>query len=188
MSGTAALDALVARLDREFETEPEGARIAGYLRDYAKEHEDWRPFTFFDDADYTRNLVARKEGFELLILAWGPGQESPIHNHEGQDCWMAVLEGEIEEVRYACPHEVSAGALAPRDARVFAGGEVAFASDDIGLHVVRAPSRDKGGVSLHLYAGPYDACNVYCPDTGTVTRKALRNYSERGRLSAQQAT
>ena len=178
------LDALVEALRTDFAAEARGAGIADRLGRYAREHVDWRPWALFDEVSYTRNLVARDERFELMILCWGPGQVSPIHNHEGQDCWMAVLEGDIEEVRYPTPTQDAAGPLEPSGSQVFGRGQVAFIRDDIGLHLVRSAASDRGGVSLHLYAAPYDACNVYCPDTGRVTRRALVNHSVRGRVLA----
>lgn len=181
---TPYLDRLVEDLREEFEAGARGPRIAELLAGYASTGSDWQAFTFFDEQGYTRNLVAREERFELLLLAWGVGQESPIHNHEGQDCWMGVLEGQVEEVRYCKPEEVGAGPLEPRGAQVFSPREVAFIRDDIGLHLVRSASPDQPAVSLHLYASPYDQCNIYCPETGKITRKDLRNYSIRGRILA----
>ena len=183
MSTTPALDALVTELERAFAAgSPDGAAIAGLLREYAAREEDWRLFAFFSDEGYTRNLVHRAEEFELLILCWGPGQESPIHNHEGQDCWMGVLEGQIEELRYPTPDEVGTGPPEERGRASFGQGEVAFIRDDIGLHLVRSGQTDQPGVSLHLYAAPYDECSCYCPETGKITRKRFSNHSVRGRL------
>jgi len=181
---TPALDRLVEDLREEFEGEARGSHIAELLAGYAGTESDWQAVTFFADHGYTRNLVAREERFELLLLAWGAGQESPIHNHEGQDCWMGVVEGQIEEVRYCKPEEVGSGPLEPRGSQIFSQGEVAFIRDEIGLHLVRSGSPDRPAVSLHLYASPYDQCNVYCPQTGKITRKDLRNYSVRGRILA----
>ncbi|CAM9323548.1 unnamed protein product [Discosporangium mesarthrocarpum] len=55
----------------------------------------------------TGDLEPRKEmnvgmgmGFDLLVLCWSPGAESPIHNHPGAGCWVKVLQGEICETRY----------------------------------------------------------------------------------------
>ena len=186
-SDLTALDSLVAELGREFAAEASGKRIAAMLRSYGEEHDDWRTFALFADGSYTRNLVYRDETFELMILCWGPGHESPIHNHEGQDCWMSVLEGEMEELRYTTPAEVRPGPLRPTDSAVFRTDRVAFIHDDVGLHLVRPADRERSAISLHLYAGPYDACNTYCPETGAITRKALINYSERGELCAEGA-
>jgi cysteine dioxygenase len=181
---TPALDALVASLLEAFERPdgPTGGRIAELLKTYSGAHDDWRPWALFDAQTYTRNLVYRDERFELLILCWGAGQVSPIHNHEGQDCWMAVLDGEVEETRYCTPAEVRPGPLEPHNVRTYTVGQVEFIHDDIALHLVRSARSDADAVSLHLYAAPYDACDCYCGETGQVTRKRLRNHSERGRL------
>src|SRR5687768_11479706 len=84
-------------LTREFKRDPKGAAVASLLAKYALAHQDWREWALFDSECYTRNLVHHEEQFELLLLCWGAGQKSPIHNHEGQRCWMAVLEGGVTE-------------------------------------------------------------------------------------------
>jgi cysteine dioxygenase len=182
---TGALDSLVDRLRGEFQGKARPARVGELLGDYAEAHSDWREFAFFSDAAYTRNLVTREARFELLILCWGAGQESPIHNHEGQDCWMAVLDGDIEEVRYPLPPAHQRAPINPQRSQVFGAGQVAFIRDEMGLHLVRpVGGREATGVTLHLYSAPYDECNCYCPDTGLVTRKKLVYFSDRGRILA----
>jgi cysteine dioxygenase len=179
-----AIDELAGALEEVFASARagRGARVAALLAAYARAHEDWRAFGLFDDDCYTRNLIARGPCFELLVLCWGAGQESPIHNHEGQDCWMAVLEGSVEEVRFDLPASGHRGPLDAQATLRYDAGQVAFIRDEMGLHLVRGAVRDERAVSLHLYAAPYDACNCYCPDTGEVTRKTLTNHSERGKV------
>lgn len=174
------LDSLVLALESEFRTDPSGAGAAQLLEQYAAQASDWRANMAFDPDHYTRNLIQRTGNFELLLLGWGAGQESPIHNHEGQNCWMAVLEGPIEELHFRLsPDGVGVPPLAG-PVRSFEAGQVAFIRDEIALHLVRAtPSAP--GVSLHLYAKPYDACNCYCDATGQVTRKQLQYDTIRGR-------
>jgi cysteine dioxygenase len=181
---TLALDRLVRSLREEFRARGRGPQPAPLLGEYARAERDWREFALFSEHGYTRNLVAREPEFELLILCWRPGQESAIHNHEGQDCWMAVLAGDIEEQRYAWPD--GSGALCGKGAMTFREGEVAFIRDEMGLHLVRpsAPSA-AGGITLHLYSTPFDECNCYCPDTGRVTRKKLALHSVRGQILRQ---
>ncbi len=182
---TEGIHGLVRDLEAAFASGAPGGRIAELLTAYARSgSQDWHDYRFFCESGYTRNLVHRSERFELLVLCWDAGQESPIHNHEGQDCWMGVLDGRIEELRYVTPDQVVPGPLAPTDSKVFEAGQVAFIRDDIGLHVVRGAD-GRPGVSLHLYASPYDACNVYCPDTGAISRRHFRNHSENGELCAQ---
>ena len=180
---TSALDTLVRALQQEFSAgaSGNGPRVKTLVESYARLHGDWREFALFSEETYTRNLVVREDRFELMILCWGAGQESPIHNHEGQDCWMAVLEGEIEEVSFPMPRPDEPGPIMARGSKVLLPGQVAFIRDEIGLHLVR-PTPAKAGVTLHLYSAPYDECNCYSPDTGQVTRRSLVHHSVRGRV------
>jgi len=185
MLTTPQLDGLVQRLVAAFTEEQDLAtrrrEVVRLLGEYAHTEGDWKELARFSADHYTRNLVHRDRSFELLVLCWGPGQATPIHNHEGQDCWMAILDGDIEEVRYAMPPAGHTGPLQSLGARTFATGEVAYIQDEIGLHLVRTASPAHAGVSLHLYAAPYDECNVYCVRTGKITRKRLVNDTVRGR-------
>ena len=51
----------------------------------------------WDENYYTRNCIARTEDYELLLLCWQAGQETPIHCHNDQDCWVFLIEGAITE-------------------------------------------------------------------------------------------
>lgn len=42
---------------------------------------DWQECRNFCKIKYSRNLIELNEDFELILLCWLPGQESPIHNH-----------------------------------------------------------------------------------------------------------
>lgn len=53
---------------------------------------------------YTRNLVDAGNGkFNLMILCWGEGHGSAIHDHADAHCFMKMLKGELQEIRYAWP-------------------------------------------------------------------------------------
>ena len=173
-----ALDALCRDLVAEFKRDPRGTAAAQLLATYAREHRDWRDYVFFSGERYTRNLVHRDKAYELLLLCWEEGQESPIHNHDQQSCWMAVLDGELEEVHF---HEADSGSGPLREGRVqpLGAGQVAFIEDDIALHLIRP--RAGRGVSLHLYASPIDACKTYGRD-GQVTCVEMGYHSVRGEL------
>lgn len=42
--------------------------------------------------------------FNLMILCWGEGHGSAIHDHADAHCFMKMLKGELQEVRYAWPN------------------------------------------------------------------------------------
>lgn len=184
MNDAPALDALCRTLCTVFDEAPRadrpgrGKRVAELLRAYAAEHDCWRNWTHFAPDRYSRNLVYRCDEFELLLLCWDVGQESAIHDHAGQQCWMAVLEGTMEEVHYSLP----AGHAAPMlDGRVrrFEAGSVAYIDDDIALHSIR-PAPGTRGVSLHLYAAAIDGCRAFDPASGRATTIEVGYQSVRG--------
>lgn len=41
--------------------------------------------------------------FNLIVLCWGEGHGSAIHDHANSHCFMKVLQGSLSEVRYAWP-------------------------------------------------------------------------------------
>jgi cysteine dioxygenase len=171
--------ALEEPLLADFGRDPKGSGVARILSEYAREHADWRDFALFDSATYTRNLIARNTWFEMLLLCWNKGQSSPIHNHAGQNCWMAVLEGEIEEQQFDSPSAGRRECSLKGASKVFAPGKVAFINDDIALHRV-SPRAGGVGVSLHVYSRPIDVCNVYDESTGSVISRSLSYHSVRG--------
>lgn len=178
MIQTPILD-LEARLEGEFQRDPKGPRVAQILGEYARTSEDWQRYALFGGPKYTRNLIARTENFELLLLCWNGGQSSPIHNHAGQNCWMTVLEGEIEEVQYSVPRPAHSGPLVPNSTRSYLPGKVTFINDDIALHLIR-PMHGRRGASLHLYSRPIETCTLYDEHTGALVARRMAYDSIRG--------
>jgi len=157
-----------------------GKEVADLLRAFAsKEEESWRPWAHFVPERYARNLVYRCAGFELLLLCWGEGHTSPIHDHSGQECWMAILEGEFDEVHYSEPEGPEGVPMGTGRVRRFQAGNVAYIHDDIALHLIR-PTPGTRGVTLHLYADAIDACRVFDPATGRATQCEVGYHSVRG--------
>jgi len=179
---TAPIRSLQLDLSREFERDPRGAHVARILSEYTATQDDWRRYAMFHPGMYTRNLVVRNENFEMLILCWSENQSSPIHNHAGQNCWMAVLEGSIEEAQFWPPAGNGTAPLTVRSTKLYSPGRVAFINDDIALHRVR-PTPGSRGISLHLYSKPIDVCNVYDEATGRVVETTLVYHSVEGIVS-----
>jgi cysteine dioxygenase len=179
---TRELDCLVGELEEEFAREPRGVQVAEKLASYARSHRDWREFALFDAAAYTRNLIHRADAFEVILLCWNPGQVTPIHNHQGQRCWMSVLDGRVEETLYRLP-ERTGGPLAISTSKLHDRGEVAFITDEIALHRI-AQVGERQAVSLHVYSRPIPRCQIYDPASGEVTMRVLAYHSIRGVLEA----
>ena len=172
-----SLETLCRELNAEFERDPKGPRVATLLGDYAKSCECWANYAHYCPGEYTRHLIEKNEHYELLLLSWDADQESPIHNHMDQNCWMVVVEGIVEEVQFSC--QGPGQPLLRGKATALERGGVAYIHDDIALHLVRSGGGQRGA-SLHLYAKPYATCQIYDPATGEESTKDLVYHAVRG--------
>lgn len=171
------IDELCLRLADALKRDPRGTQLPARLAEYVSEHDDWRSMVHFSERSYTRNLVHRCGPFEMLLLAWGADHESPVHDHAGQQCWMAVLDGELEELHLRSTPE----GLVEGRSKIFKTGEVAYIQDEIALHLIR-PRGGKPAISLHLYAKPIDTCKTFDRTTGKPNEVPLAYHSVRGVL------
>ncbi|XP_038217650.1 cysteine dioxygenase type 1 [Zerene cesonia] len=74
---------------------------------YKSDPKDWRKYAKYDRFRYTRNLVDAGNGaFNIMVLCWGPGHASAIHDHADSHCFMKLLSGNLDEVRYDWPENV----------------------------------------------------------------------------------
>src|SRR5690606_14643325 len=51
---------------------------------------------------YARRLVHRdaERGYSIVVMTWGPGQRTPIHDHSGMWCVEGVWGGSIDVQQY----------------------------------------------------------------------------------------
>jgi cysteine dioxygenase len=109
---------------------------------------------------YARTLVHRCDAFELLLLTWSTGSASPIHDHDGQDCWFLPLAGAFDLDDYAILDDDGAHAqLQPLRSRRLGAGELDRRDRYEAVHSV-TPATPLA-LSLHLYARPIDRCRVF---------------------------
>lgn len=103
------LNHLIRALHEEFSKEYVNVEMVNHLMlAYKSNPKEWQKFAKFDRYKYTRNLVDSGNGkFNLMILCWGEGQCSTIHDHSDSHCFMKTLKGELQEVRYSMPSSTS---------------------------------------------------------------------------------
>ncbi len=132
---------------------------------------DFKQFESWSSKKYTRNCLYKDAQFELLLLCWEEGQETSIHDHDGEDCWVYLLEGKMEEVFYTLD---SSNTLIDEHSQSILPHQLSFINDRVGLHKLRNAFNDKS-VSLHLYARPIEQCHFYCEQTKQFIERKL-NY------------
>jgi len=170
---------LFVQLDADLRKDPTGPNVKKLLEEYATKYDDWKDYVNFNEIKYCRNLIDVNDTLELIVLCWLPHQESPIHNHAGQRCWAAVLDGTIEETHFLFKNTMKTtgeGCLVEGHKHSFPAKTVSYISDDIALHVLR-PINNQQGITLHLYSKPIAECNIYDCSSGKITQRKMGYYT-----------
>lgn len=118
---------------------------------------DLTSLAIFDPRKYTRTCLYRCPRYELVLLCWAPGQKTPIHLHNGAECWIYLLSGSLHESQYQInipsePQFVSSNRLTE--------GMNAHLNDVKGGHILENDG-DEYAVSLHLYTPPMAVCTYW---------------------------
>jgi predicted metal-dependent enzyme (double-stranded beta helix superfamily) len=161
----AEFEALISRSPAEQEIVSEGGRLlAGLVR---RDH--WLPPAFAQPGPdrYRQYALYRDPAarFSVVSFVWGPGQETPIHDHT---VWglIGMLRGAeySQGYRFAGPSRLVPAGLPVR----LEPGQVEAVSPALGdIHRVRNAYDDRVSISIHVYGA----------DIGTVARSV---YSEEG--------
>ena len=148
--------------------------------------ETLKPFFFWSDKFYTRNLIYKDARFEMMTLCWDKGQSSRVHNHADQMCWMTVPVGtlrgqnfreiESDESKNYCRLEKT-------DQFDLSDCLAAKVELEEPIHqILNLPEFDERAVSLHIYSKPFDRCLSYCCDTHSFKEVPLFYTSVDGKL------
>jgi len=173
-----SLNDLIKELRTVFESDSVNVELVHYLmKSYKSNPLDWKKYAKFDRYRYTRNLVDRGNGkYNLMIVCWGEGHGSAIHDHANSHCFMKMVQGTLEEVRFAWPEKAGEELQEIRRTRLNLN-EVCYINDSLGLHRVENPSHVEGAVSLHLYCPPYSECSVFNKNTGQRSKCTVTFWS-----------
>ena len=118
---------------------------------------DFTPYGSWSEEHYTRNCLYCDDKYEAILLCWEKGQYTPIHDHGGEECWVKIISGAIEETIYK-PNEN--GAPTPVKTEVAHAGSTAYMIDFMGCHRLKNVGEERA-MSLHIYAKPISRCNIY---------------------------
>jgi cysteine dioxygenase len=142
------------------------------------------PYMTWDRQHYTRNLIDKTKAYELIAICWETGQGSSVHNHQDQNCWMAVPIGRLKVQNYKVIHEdISAGTceLAPTDHLILDVAHPCAVNPLEPVHgVENAKEFNQRAVSLHVYSFPFNTCVVYSLEKKTCGVIELHYNTEYG--------
>jgi 3-mercaptopropionate dioxygenase len=160
-------DAIAARIKEDLETfiPAEGLRLPERFRRTRAD-------------GYCRRLFYRDPelGFTALVMAWGPGQCTALHDHAGIWCVEGVVEGELEVTRFELLEETRDGLckFAERGGVRASAGSAGALIPPFEHHVLANVSPDRIALTLHVYGGEMDHCSVFLPEPGGLYRRHLK--------------
>uniref|UniRef100_A0A5F8AAE6 Cysteine dioxygenase n=7 Tax=Cercopithecinae TaxID=9528 RepID=A0A5F8AAE6_MACMU len=154
--------------------------VQAIMEAYESDPTEWAMYAKFDQYRYTRNLVDQGNGkFNLMILCWGEGHGSSIHDHTNSHCFLKMLQGNLKETLFAWPDKKS-NEMVKKSERVLRENQCAYINDSIGLHRVENISHTEPAVSLHLYSPPFDTCHAFDQRTGHKNKVTMTFHSKFG--------
>ncbi|KAF0295273.1 Cysteine dioxygenase type 1 [Amphibalanus amphitrite] len=179
-----SLTQLVDELHRVFSCDRVNVDYVKRLMEgYVSNPEDWRKYAKRDKFKYTRNLVDSGNGrFDIMLLCWPESIASTIHDHTDAHCFMKVLQGELQEIRYKWPTDETPnnGMEELGRTRLPLNG-VCYINDSLGLHRVENPSHSERAVSLHVYVPPFTTCQAFDQRTGRTQKCRVTFWSKYGK-------
>jgi len=142
-------------------------------------HDDWLPEVFAQPGPtYRQNLLHCDplERFSIVCFVWGPGQETPVHDHT---VWglVGMLRG-AEVSTQMIPGPAGTAMREGQVDRLLPGEVVAVSPSLYDIHRVRNALPDRISVSIHAYGGNIGTIrrNVFDPAT-SVMRDFVSGYT-----------
>ncbi|XP_038559343.1 cysteine dioxygenase type 1 isoform X2 [Micropterus salmoides] len=123
-----------------------------------------------------------------MILCWGEGHGSSIHDHTNSHCFMKLLQGQLKETLFGWPDVKSQGDMVQKSQRILQENKVAYINDSLGLHRVENVSHTESAVSLHLYSPPFQTCQTFDQRTGHRNTVKMTFWSKYGERSSTETT
>ena len=129
---------------------------------------------------YARRLLHKDPAgrYSAVVMVWGPGQGTPVHDHAGQWCVECVYRGRIKVTSY----DIEGKAGGERPVRFKQVGEVTAGVSEAGAlippyeyHKIENPD-STSSVTIHIYCGEMTWYNAYYPAEGGYRLERRETY------------
>ena len=133
-----------------------------------------------EEGCYARHLVFQGEnsGCCIVAMSWGPGQGTPVHDHDGTWCVECCLEGQLDVVQYELESTTadSEGELfnfEPKTCQKVGRGAVGCLIPPFEHHTIHNPHA-KRAVTLHVYGKELKKASCFYPVADKLYRRKER--------------
>lgn len=139
------------------------------LEEIISSGKEFLPSEFLQPAPdrYARRLLHKdpQDRYTVLVMVWGLGQGTPLHDHAGMWCVECVYRGKILVRSYDLEDEVGEKFKFKLEQEVLAGiGEAGTLIPPFDYHTIENALPDQPAVTLHVYGGEMEWCNAFVPD------------------------
>lgn len=117
---------------------------------------------------YARRLLHRdpRGRYTAIVMTWGPGQGTAVHDHGGLWCVEGVVDGDIAVTQYLVQQDSDGYYRVTPIGSLLAGtGSAGCLIPPTDHHVLANARPTKASVTLHIYGGDLDDCKVFVPAT-----------------------
>jgi len=172
-SSTPGLADLIARLDRAVEAGDAAAVTAAVKADLeqvlgARTLTLPPQFIAPRPDSYARRLLHRDPAgrYSAIVMTWGPGQGTAVHDHGGLWCVEGVVDGDIAVTQYRVePDADGYYRVTPIGALLAGTGSAGCLIPPTDHHVLANARPSAASITLHVYGGDLDDCKVFVPAT-----------------------
>ena len=151
--------------------------VSAYLKRVDLSRGELKKYALQKNNHYTRNLIHKDIDFEIMVVCWPPNTSAPIHGHEGEKCWARVQDGKLQICNYKKKSTDPLELIMTQKLSCSPG----FLDGPADIHSVENLTNEYAS-SLHVYAKPYDACDIYNIEKGIIERLKLSYHSINGAL------
>ncbi len=116
---------------------------------------------------YARRELYRsaRHGYSIIAMTWGPGQGTPLHDHDGLWCVEGVWRGALRITPYRLLEtRGDAARFQPLPTLTGERGSAGNLIPPDEFHVLCNASDAEIAVSVHVYRRPMEHCTVFTPD------------------------
>jgi predicted metal-dependent enzyme (double-stranded beta helix superfamily) len=129
---------------------------------------------------YARRLLYQdpENRYTAVVMTWGPGQGTPVHDHGGLWCVEGVVEGEMSVTQYNVRAEGERFRVTPVGRPLSAGvGTAGRLIPPTDYHVLANAQSNRASITLHVYGGNLDGCHIFQPAADGLYEQSTRALS-----------